>query len=78
MMEGGGGGMMEGEGEGWCGRGREGEHWNSLTCAHCLWGIIVIWGWGIILVCWWGVVRMCLRDVLVVALIACGGFSVMV
>ena len=34
MMEGEGGGMMEGEGGGWCGRGMEGEHWNSLTCAH--------------------------------------------
>ena len=33
-MEGEGGGMMEGEGGGWCGRGREGEHWNSLTCAR--------------------------------------------
>ena len=34
-MEGEGGGMMEGEGGGWCGRGMEGEHWNSLTCARC-------------------------------------------
>ena len=33
---------------------------------------------GIVVVCWWGVIRVRLRDVLVVALVACRGFSVMV
>ena len=42
------------------------------------WGIVVIRGWGIVLVCWWGVVRMRLRDVLVVALVARRGFTVVV
>ena len=42
------------------------------------WGIFVIRGWGIVLVCWWGVVHVHLRDVLVVALVARRGVSVLV
>ena len=95
MMEGEGGGMMKGEGDGvveeW--RGSTETHspalivafihrrpWGVIVSegAHHSWGIIVIRGWGIVLVCWWGVVRVHLRDVLVVALVARCGFTVLV
>ena len=88
MIEGEGGGMMEGEGGGWCGGGREGEHWSSLTWARrrihpsssvggrCVRGdSLFVWD---CVIQGWGVVRVRLRDVLVVALVARRGFSVMV